>query len=124
MINYPNFLPLPNVAGAQNAGSPTFLRTNIAVYTIVQRKQFNPRMEVAFNFICTNRLEMQEFSKFYYLTTYAGLLEFEADWPVNGDNTTKIFRFADVIVATALGEGVYSVSCKFEMVTRIQELLV
>ena len=119
---YPGSLPLPDVSGNSQILSDTFYNTE-AAYAITQRARFGEAVTVPLSFLCESREQARDFTAFYYSITVYGMLPFEVTWPIYGDLKPKQVKFAEVVKTTALGEGVYRISCVFEVLTSIEDML-
>ena len=121
MVEYPETLPLPLVSGNSMNLTDTFIRSGFS-YEIEQRLQYGDTITAPFNFICEDRKQMREFHYFFYTSLTYGLSKFTADWPIMGNSDEKIFRFTAPFKSQALGEGIYQVSCEFELMTSTKDL--
>ena len=65
---------------------------------------------------------MKLFKDFYYQTLNRGVSTFNASFTVEGDTTTKEFRFKEVYKASGIGDGKYNINAVFEMLTKIDDL--
>jgi hypothetical protein len=120
-IDYPITLPRPQIAGSTMKGGSTFIRSNFD-YAVRTRKQYNPQYQVSYDFIIATSAQMELFRDFYYLTLNHGIDAFNATFEVEGDTTSKEFRFADIYNAAPMGGGLYRVSATFDMLTEMASL--
>jgi len=102
-------------------GGSTFIRSKFE-YATRQRQTYCNDYMVKFNFICKDRDTMKNFKNFYYQSLRNGQHSFFAEWEVEGIDTQKEFRFADIYTSSALGNGIYRVEALFEMITKIKDL--
>lgn len=120
-IDYPSTLPSPQLAGNSMTAGSTF-KTSEFDFAVRNRKSYCSAYYVSFNFVATSDAQMKLFKDFYYTTLNKGVATFNADWTVEGDSTTKEFRFADVYSASGFGNSNYNITATFQMMTRIADL--
>ena len=118
---YPADLPCVLLRGNKPQGGRTFLRSGFEYATRQRQTYCNDYMYSA-SFLMKDRDTMIKFKNFYYSSLKNGSMSFEAEWEVEGLPGVKKFRFADVYSATPVGNGLYSVSATFEMITKIKDL--
>ena len=120
-IDYPTTLPCALLAGNKMQGGRTFLRSEFDS-NIRQRKQYCSQYEVGYTFFIESKAQMLLWRDFYYTTLDNGVKSFNSDFEVEGSVIQKEFRFASTYTATALGEGRYSITAIFDLLTPIQSL--
>lgn len=120
-INYPVTLPCPNISGNSYVGSETFDVSQFD-YSIRRRLRSCGAYVVSFSFTLQDDAQMKAFRDFYYTTLQRGMNTFNASWLVEGDETSKEFRFLNIYKSATLGKRIYRVTANFEMITKIGEL--
>ena len=121
LIDYPVALPCPRLSGNGFKGSATFDVSQFD-YDVRHRPKECGSYYVTASFALKDNTEMTEWREFYYTTLSKGISIFNASWVVEGDTTSKEFRFADIYTASASGANTWIVNATFEMKTKIGDL--
>ena len=120
---YPSTLPCPSIPGYSSNTDGDSLRGEIPFATEMRELKGSGRSEVTLSFTIEDRWEMQQFSYFFLKKCRLGSKTFYADWPLYGRQYGLEFRLSEMFERSALGEGRYTVSAKFEVVTSIRDII-
>jgi len=115
--DYPQTLPCPLLDdNAYNHGA-TFQRSTLS-YAHKQHRRPRGIFTLSLSLILTGA-EMSEFRQWYLGELKGGILNFNADWDVDGNEDIKEFRFTTPYATTGLGNDIYKLSAEVELRTNL-----
>ena len=123
-FTYPSALPSPLISANTQAGGGTFLQTEFD-YGIRHRRKIGGIYTVSASFVFESDADMQTFATYYYDTLNGGVEQISASWNIEGDTSSKLFRFGNPdspYTANPMGAGKWAVSCQFIMDTTMDSI--